>query len=73
VSLRLVYLIFDRLLNWILLLTRTSSSMDLEPLVLRHEVTILRRSSPRSRPDCADRAMCALIRRLPTALRGRLD
>jgi putative transposase len=36
VSLRLVYLIFDRLLDWLTLLGRTSSSKDVELLVLRH-------------------------------------
>ena len=41
VSLRLVYLIFDRLLGWLLLLSRTSSSKDIELLILRHEVAIL--------------------------------
>jgi hypothetical protein len=41
VSLRLVYLIFDRLLSWLSLLGRTSSSKDVELLVLRHEVAIL--------------------------------
>ena len=34
-SLRLVYLIFDRLLDWLTLLGRTSSSKDVELLVLR--------------------------------------
>jgi putative transposase len=71
VSLRLVYLIFDRLLSWLLLLGRSSSSKDVELLVLRHEVAVLRRTSPRPRLDWADRALfAALIRRLPTSLRG---
>ena len=35
VSLRLLYLIFDRLLDWLLLLARTSSSKNIELLVLR--------------------------------------
>ena len=42
VSLRLVYLIFDGLLNWLTLLGRTSASKDIELLVLRHEVGVLR-------------------------------
>jgi putative transposase len=46
VSLRLVYLIFDRLLDWLMLLRRTSSSKDIELLVLRHEVAVLRRGTP---------------------------
>lgn len=71
VSLRRLYLIFNRLLNWLLLLGRTSSSKVIELLVLRHEVAILRRTNPRPRLDWADRAvLAALIRRLPTMLRG---
>src|SRR5918996_1183442 len=71
VSLRLVYLIFNRLLSWLLLLGRTSSSKDVELLVLRHDVAVLRRADPRPRLDWADRALfAALIRRLPTSLRG---
>ena len=71
VSLRLVYLIFDRLLDWLMLMGRTSSSKDVELLVLRHEVAVLRRTNPRPRLDWADRAVfAALIRRLPTPLRG---
>jgi putative transposase len=71
VSLRLVYLIFNRFLDWLVLLGRTSSSKDIELLVLRHEVVVLRRTNPRPRLDWADRAVLAgLIRRLPAVLRG---
>ena len=71
VSLRLLYLIFDRLLSWLMLLGRTSSSKDIELLVLRHEVAILRRTNPKPRLEWADRAVfAALIRRLPAVLRG---
>ena len=69
-SLRLVYLIFDRLLHWLLLLGRTSSSKDIELLVLRHESAVLRRTNAKPRLDWADRAvMAALIRHLPAKLR----
>ena len=70
VSLRLRYLIFDRFLDLLMLLGRASSAKDVELLVLRHEVAILRRTNPRPRLDWADRAVfVALILRLPTRLR----
>ena len=71
-SLRLLYLIFRQVLGLVLLLGRTSSAKDVELLVLRHEVAILRRTNPRPRMNWADRAVfAALVARLPRALRRR--
>ena len=71
VSLRLLYLIFSRLLSWLTLLPRASSSKDIELLVLRHEVAVLRRTNPKPRMDWADRALfAALIQRLPRRCAG---
>jgi putative transposase len=70
-SLRLLYLILMGLLSWLALLGRATSSKDIELLVLRHEVAVLRRTNPKPRLDWADRALfAALIRRLPAVLRG---
>ena len=70
VSLRLLYLIFLHMLGLLLLIGRTSATKDIELLVLRHEVAVLRRTNPRPRLDWADRAVfAALIQWLPRALR----
>jgi putative transposase len=68
VSLRLLYLIFSRL---VALLGHSSAAKDMESLVLRDEVAVLRTANPTPHLDWADRAaLTALIRLLPTALRG---
>ena len=70
VSLRMLYLIFQPMLGLVLLLGRTSSTKDIELLVLRHEVAVLRHTTLRPRLEWADRAVfAALVRRLPRALR----
>ena len=65
-SLRFLYLIFRQVLGLVLLSCRSSSAKDVELLVLRHEVAVLRRTNPRPRLDWADRAvLAALVQWLP--------
>ena len=70
-SLRFLYLIMIGVFRCLLLLGRSQASKNAEILVLRHEVTVLRRQVARPRPDWADRALlAALARLLPDVLRG---
>jgi putative transposase len=66
----LVYQALVRVLSWLALLARSDTAKDIEILVLRHEVAVLRRTNPRPTPTWLDRAMLsALSRLLPTPLR----
>ncbi|CAO5157846.1 hypothetical protein FAIPA1_10210 [Frankia sp. AiPs1] len=60
-SIRLLYLIFVRVCGWLVLLGRSSASRDIELLVLRHEVAVLRRTRPKPRWDWADRGVLAAL------------
>jgi hypothetical protein len=73
VFLRLLYLLMVQLFAWLALLMRTDASKEVEILVLRHEVAVLRRQIARPRPDWADRALlAALAQLLPKRLRQHL-
>jgi putative transposase len=53
-----------RLFGWMALLARSDTSEDVEILVLRHEIAVLRRQVARPKPDWADRAVIAALARL---------
>ncbi len=57
-------------LSWLSLLARSDAAKDVEILVLRHEVAVLRRRNPRPALTWVDRAiLSALNKLLPTRLR----
>lgn len=68
---RLLYLIFCQVLGWLRLLARSSAAKDVEILVLRHEIAVLRRTARRPGLTWVDRAILSgLVRALPRVLRS---
>ena len=64
VALRLIYQMFAKLLGWIVLRTRADATKDIEILVLRHQLAVLQRRTPRPRITWTDRALIAALTRL---------
>jgi hypothetical protein len=70
VAFQFAYLMLARVLSWLVLLARSDVSKDIEILVLRHEVAVLRRLHSRPKLSRVDRALLsALTRLLPVSLR----
>lgn len=52
---------FIRLLGWLVLLGRSSEAKDVELLVQRHEVAVLRRTARKPRLDWTDLAVSSAL------------
>ena len=61
---RLAYLTLCRSIQLLVLLARGDAAKDLEILVLRHQLAVLRRQTPRPKLEPADRALLAAISRI---------
>jgi hypothetical protein len=82
---RLAYLALCRSIQLLVLPARSEAAKDLEILVLRHQLAVLRRQTPRPRLEPTDRALLAAVSRVlpraswscffvtPETLLGRAD
>jgi putative transposase len=61
---KLAYLTFCRSMRLLALLARGDATKDLEILVLRHQLTVLRRQAPRPKLEPADRVLLTAISRV---------
>jgi putative transposase len=61
---KLVYLSLCRTIQLLALLARGAAAKDLEILVLRHQLAVLRHQVPRPRLEPADRALLAAVSRV---------
>jgi putative transposase len=68
-AVKLIYQVFTKLLSWMVLYTRSNTANEIEILVLRHQLAVLQRRSPRPRINWTDRAVIAALARLLPARR----
>ena len=69
-TLKLIYQLVAKLLSWLVLRARSDAANEIEILVLRHQLAVLHRRTPRPRFSWTDRAViAALVRLLPARRR----
>jgi hypothetical protein len=61
---KLAYLTLCRSIQLLVLLARGDAAKDMEILVLRHQLKVLRRQTPRPKLESADRALLAAVSRV---------
>ena len=70
-TVKLIYQMCAKQLSWIVLHARANAANEIEILVLRHQLAVPQRRTPRPRITWSDRAViAALARRLPVRRRG---
>ena len=72
-ALRLAYVLLVRVLSWLALLARSGAAKDVEILVLRHEVAVLRRHNSRPALTWGDRALLSALGRLQSVRASYAD
>ena len=63
-AVKLIYQTFVKLLSWMALRARSDIANEIEILVLRHQLAVLHRRTPRPRISWTDRAVIAALARL---------
>jgi hypothetical protein len=63
-ALMLIYRIFVTFVSWLVLHARPNQAKEIEILVLRHQLVVLQRCTPRPRLRWTDRAIIAALARL---------
>ena len=59
-AVKLIYLMLAKLLGW-MVLRRTDTTKDIEILVLRHQLAVLQRRTPRPQIRWSERAVIAAL------------
>ena len=70
-AVKLIYEMFAKLLSWMVLHARSDTANEIEILVLRHQLAVLHRRTPRPQLSRSDRAVIAVLAQLLPAHRRR--